>query len=218
MTIAPELDGAEAVIARASALGVRCSAGHSRLAQPAFDRAIGAGIRSVTHLFNAMPPIDHHAPSIATLALTDDRITAELIADGLHVDPAVLRLVARVKGWQGIALITDSIAAAGMPDGRYHYEEQDIVVAGRAARLDDGRLAGSIIDLASAVRTLADASDLRWHEALGSATIVPARVQGLDDEIGSLTVGHRADIAAFDPDRRVAWTMVGGAVVHARSN
>ena len=216
VTLAPELDGQRDVIAAARARGVLCSAGHSTASEIEMAEAIDRGVTSLTHMFNAMPALHHREPGIVGVGLTEPRLTAELIGDGVHVHPTVVRLLLEAKGWAGVALITDSIAAAGLPDGRSHYEGQDVIVANGEARLADGTLAGSTLTLDVAVDNVARFTGIPWVEALASASLVPARLLGLDDRKGRVAVGYDADLVGFDADRGVRWTMVGGTVVHER--
>lgn len=213
LTLAPELPGMDVVLSLARQLGIRPSAGHSEATADEMEVAIANGVDSVTHTFNAMPGLHHREPGLVGTALTDDRVIAELVPDGVHVSRTVMRLLARSRGWEGIALVTDSIGAAGLPDGAYDLEEQRIIVRGAEARLADGTLAGSTLTLDDGVRRFAAATGLDWHQAHASASLVPSRLLGLASRMGRVAVGHDADLAAFDAGRRVAWTMVGGVVL-----
>jgi N-acetylglucosamine-6-phosphate deacetylase len=210
MTLAPEVPGADAVIEMAIANDVVCSVGHSVATGDELSRAVDAGVRSVTHVFNAMAPFHHRRPGLVGAVLTEPRLITEVIADGIHVHPTALRLLARVKGAESIALVTDSIAAAGLPDGGYLFEEQRVTVADGAARLDAGTLAGSTLTLDRAVANFARWADIAWEDAVVSATIVPARLLGLQGQRGEIAVGRNADLAAFDADHELVWTMVAG--------
>ncbi len=210
MTLAPEVPGADAVIERALEHGVTCSAGHSVATADEATRAADAGVRGVTHLFNAMAPFHHREPGLVGIALTDPRLVCEVVADGVHVDPTAVRLAARMKGAAGIALITDSIAATGLPDGDYEIEDQHVTVSGGQVRLSDGTLAGSTLTLDRAVANVARWTGTPWTDVVRSATEVPAALLGLGAERGRISVGRAADLAAFDADHRLLWTMVGG--------
>ena len=192
-----------------------CSAGHSVASAEQATRAVDAGVRSVTHLFNGMAPFHHREPGLVGVALTDRRLVCEVIADGVHVHPAAVRLVAQAKGVSGIALVSDSISATGLPDGEYELEEQHVTVADGSVRLDDGTLAGSTLTLDRAVANLARWADVPFEEAVRSATEVPARLLGLDADHGTIAIGRVADLAAFDRGHRLLWTMVGGEVYPA---
>lgn len=210
MTVAPE--DSVGVIALAVENGVVCSAGHSVASAEQTTRAVDAGVRSVTHLFNGMAPFHHREPGLIGVALTDDRLVCEVIADGVHVHPTAIRLVARAKGVRGIALVSDSISATGLPAGEYELEEQRVTVADGAVRLADGTLAGSTLTLDRAVANFARWADVPWEQAVRSATEVPARLLGLGASHGTIAVGRNADLAAFDDRHRLLWTMVGGEV------
>lgn len=214
ITIAPEVAGAELLLDVALAAGVVVAIGHSAAPYEVAERAIAGGARNVTHLYNAMPSLHHRDPGLIGAALTDDRVTVELIADGIHVDPVVLALTVRCAGRHRVLLVSDSIAAAGLPDGSYRFEEQTVVVADGSARLPDGRLAGSSLTLDRAVSRLAGAAELTWEAALGCATDVPARLLGIDRRRGRVAPGHAADLVGFDAAGGVRWTMVGGRVVY----
>jgi len=214
MTLAPEMPGMDVLLEVARQLGIVCSAGHSEASAAEMQMAIAAGVNSVTHTFNAMPQLHHRGPGLVGTALTDQNVVAELVPDGVHVDPLVMRLLACARGWAGVALVTDSIAAAGLPDGAYTFEEQRITVQGGEARLTDGTLAGSTLTLDEGVRRFSQAAGMPWHEAHASASLVPARVLGLAHEVGEVAIGNVADLVAFDSQRRVVWTMVGGDVVY----
>lgn len=216
ITVAPELDGADEVVRVARASGVVVALGHSSVDAAGTVAAIEMGATCVTHLFNAMPPLHHREPGLVGVALTDDRLVVELIADGVHIHPTVLALAQRVAGSERIALVTDSIAATGLEDGHYRFEEQEIIVADGVARLEDGTLAGSTLALDAAVRNFAAATAISWSEAVLSASAVPARLLGMSDRIGSIAPGLAADLTAFDEDGTVRWTMVAGRVVHQR--
>lgn len=210
VTIAPEAPGAVAVIDLALLHGVTCSIGHSVATADQVTRAVDAGARSVTHLFNAMAPFHHREPGLVGTALTDDRLVCEVVADGVHVHPAAVRLAVRAKGVAGIALVTDSIAATGLPDGHYELEDQLVTVTEGAARLADGTLAGSVLTLDRAVENLATWAGIPWIDAVRAATEVPAALIGMAAERGTISVGRAADLAAFDADHHLQWTMVGG--------
>jgi N-acetylglucosamine-6-phosphate deacetylase len=179
VTLAPELPGALDVVRQLTLNGVVVSAGHSAAT---FDEAVAgfdAGIRAVTHLFNAMAPLDRREPGLVGAALADDRITIGLITDGLHVHPALVAVVRRAVGADRLAVVSDAIAALGMPPGAYRLAGRDVVVDETSARLPDGGLAGSVIGLDEAVRNLADFAGVELADAARAATVVPARLMRL---------------------------------------
>lgn len=213
LTLAPELDGAPALIRHALANGIVCAAGHSAATWEETLAAIDAGVRHVTHTFNAMTPLHHRDPGLLGAALADDRLTAEIIVDGIHVHPAAVRLLARAKRAGGAVLITDSIGAAGFPDGEYSSEGMALHVQGGAARLDDGTLAGSLLTMERGVANLVAFGAATLEEAFAIGSLNPARVLGLDSSKGRIAPAMDADLIAIDDGMRVHWTMVGGEIV-----
>lgn len=179
VTLAPELPRALEVVAALADRGVVVSIGHSEASHDEARSAFDAGARFVTHLFNAMPPLGHREPGIVGAALADERITLGLIPDGLHVHPTVVRLAWRLVGPTRLAVVSDAIAALGMPPGRYRLAGREVVVDERSARLPDGVLAGSVLPLDAAVRNLATFAGIDVAEARRAATDVPARLLGL---------------------------------------
>jgi len=213
ITLAPEVAGQHDVIRAAGRAGITCSAGHSAATETQMLEAIELGVGAVTHMFNAMPPMHHRDPGIVGVALTDPRLVAELIADGVHVHPRIIELLNVAKTPQRIALVTDSIAATGLSDGDYHFEERPITVHNRQARLADGTLAGSTLTLDDAVANFAAYAGISWDDAVVSATTTPARLLGIDDRKGRLDVGYDADLVGWSPGHRVRWTIVRGRPV-----
>jgi N-acetylglucosamine-6-phosphate deacetylase len=209
LTIAPEIDGAVETIAEAVKLGIHISMGHSNATLAEANLGIAAGARHATHTFNAMRPLDHREPGILGAVLCDDRLTADLIADGLHVDPAVIRIFLRAKGKDGAILITDAISATGMPDGRYKLGGFEVEVKGDRCDLD-GKLAGSVLTLDRAVRNVMKFVPCHLVDALRLATVNPARVIGISDTHGTLAAGRIADIVVLTPAGEVVATMAAG--------
>jgi N-acetylglucosamine-6-phosphate deacetylase len=208
MTIAPELEGAAEVIAEAARLGICVSLGHSDADFEAAERGIAAGARHATHTFNAMRPLDHRGPGILGAVLTDSRLSADIIADGVHLDPAIVKLVAQAKGLEQTVLITDATAATGMPDGRYHLGSLEVEVKdGRC--MADGKLAGSVLTMDKAVRNLARFAGWSLSQAVTAASRNPARVAGLANK-GVLAAGADADFVVLNPTGEVLRTFVGG--------
>lgn len=216
MAIAPEMPGATDVIRAARRAGATLATGHSQATAVEVTAALELGVTGVTHLFNGMPPLHHRDPGIVGVALSEPRITVELIADGVHVDPVAMGVVAAAKGWAGVALITDSVAAAGQPDGTYQLEGQEVIVRDGQACLADGTIAGGTGSLDEGVRRFSTAARIPWEAAVGSASLVPARVLGIDHRLGHIGPGADADLVAWDVDRHVVWTMVGGRIVYER--
>ena len=211
MTIAPELPGAGEVIKEAARRGVCVSIGHSDADLDAARAGVAAGARHATHTFNAMRPFGHRDPGILGEVLTDSRLSADIIADGIHVDPVVVKLFLDAKGPDNAVLITDATAATGMPDGRYRLGSVEFEVKGGRC-LADGRLAGSVLTMDRAVRNVAQFAQWNLPRTLRLATLNPARVAGLKD-VGQVKAGARADLVALSPSGEIRNTMIGGAGV-----
>lgn len=209
ITVAPELEGAEEFIAYATSLGVRISLGHSN-AETAIARAgVAAGAVSATHTFNAMRPLDHRNPGILGVALTEESLFAEIICDGIHVDPSLVKLYWKAKGPERAILVTDAMSATGMPDGNYMLGGFPVQVAnGRAT--SDGVLAGSVLTLDRAVRNFAEFTGAPLAQVAALAGRNPARMTGLDNEVGVLAPGRRADITVLDAKGAVVATILNG--------
>lgn len=211
MTIAPELEGAREVIAEAARRGVCVSMGHSDADLPQAQAGVEAGIRHATHTFNAMRPLDHRDPGIIAEALMDERLTAEIIADGIHVDPLMVRLFLRAKGQENSVLVTDATAATGMPNGRYRLGSLEVEVKdGRCLR--DGRLAGSVLTMDKAVRNIMKFANWSLQQSVRLATFNPARATSLQGKAGTLVEGGVADIVALNTNGEVVKTIVRGHV------
>jgi N-acetylglucosamine-6-phosphate deacetylase len=211
MTIAPEIDGALDLIAEAARRGVCVSLGHSDAELPSAQAGIRAGARHATHTFNAMRALDHRDPGILGAVLTSPEVTADIIVDGIHVNPVIVELFLKAKGIEGAVLITDAMSATGMPDGTYMLGGLEVHVKdGRCE--SGGRLAGSVLTLDRAVRNTAEFAKISLQNAIRLATLNPARVLGIDKRKGTLSVGADADVAVFTPAGEVIRTIVGGIV------
>jgi N-acetylglucosamine-6-phosphate deacetylase len=211
ITIAPELPGAMEVIAKAARRGVCVSIGHSDAEMPVARAAVEAGARHATHTFNAMRPLDHRDPGIIAEVLTDDRITADIIADGIHLSPAVVQIFLRAKGIERAVLITDAISATGMPDGRYQLGPMLVDVKDGKCTMD-GKLAGSVLTMDRAVRNVTAFAGWNLRDAVRTATLNPARVVGLGRQCGQLIAGAEANFAVLSPAGEVKAAIVGGQV------
>ncbi|GAA1400610.1 amidohydrolase family protein [Pseudonocardia kongjuensis] len=230
MTLAPETPRYPELLAVLAGYGALPSIGHTdadaRATAAAIRRAGGAPM-SATHLFNAMPPVHHRAPGPVTACLAAaarGELVVELIADGVHLSPDTVSAVFDLIGPDRIALVTDAMAAAGMPDGRYRLGTMDVRVADRVARLaaagggTGGRaIAGGTARMIDVLRSTVTGSGVPLAAAVTAATRTPARLLGLDHEIGSLAAGHRADVLVTDPALRPAEVLRCGATVTGRS-
>jgi N-acetylglucosamine-6-phosphate deacetylase len=212
ITIAPELPGAEEVIRKASKRGVCVSLGHSNALAAETQAAIVAGAAHVTHTFNAMRPLDHREPGILGVALSDPRLTADIIADGVHLTPEILRLFLACKKEEGAVLISDGISATGMGDGKFMLGTIEVEVRGMECRAG-GKLAGSVLTLDRAVRNVMQFAQWKLERAVRLATLNPACALGIADRKGSLATGKDADIVVLTPRGEVITTIVGGVGV-----
>ena len=209
LTIAPEINGAMEVIPEAARRGVCVSIGHSDAEMPIAKDAVNAGARHATHTFNAMRPLDHRDPGIIAEVLTDDRMTADLIVDGIHVAPSVVKIFLQTKGLDRAVLITDAMSAAGMPDGRYQLGPIEVDVKDGKATAN-GSLAGSVLTMDRAVRNVTQFSDWKLRDAVRAATLNPARAVGMSADFGVLAVGAYADFTVLNSSGEVMKTVVGG--------
>jgi N-acetylglucosamine-6-phosphate deacetylase len=214
VTLAPELPGALELIAVLAARGIVVSIGHTAATAAEAQAGFDAGARFVTHLFNAMPGLDHREPGPVGAALADPRVTVGLIPDGLHVDPLVVDVAWRRAGPGRLAVVTDAIAALGMSPGSYHLGTMDVVVDASSARLADGRLAGSLLTLDRAVRNLRAFTGASVADVIGAVTSTPARLLGLAATHGELRPGVAADVVLLTPELEVAATVIRGRVAH----
>ena len=222
ITVAPELPGADAVIRAATEAGVIAAAGHTDASAEVTVAAIEAGISHATHLFNGMRPLGHRDPGPAG-ALLDHEVTCEVVADGIHLHDITIRLVARAAGRGHLVLITDAMAAAGMPDGDYRLGPQAVTVAGGVARLAvpgapggaaaTGSIAGSTATMASVVRHALTAVGLPAPDVAAAASGTPARRLGLAAEAGALRPGLAADVVLLDEDSELTTVIARGQVV-----
>lgn len=210
VTIAPELPGALEAIRQIVDSGAIAAVGHTGADANMARAAVDAGATVATHLFNAMPPLLHRDSGPVGVLLADERVTAEVIADGVHVDPEIIALVLAAAAG-GAAVITDAMAGAGAPDGRYRIGHLDVVVTDGVARLKDGgSLAGSTLLMDSAVRRSIRLAGRTLMEASEAASLAPARALGLADR-GRVDVGMRADLVALDDELQVTGVMRAGA-------
>ena len=210
MTIAPELPNALDVIVRAASLGVRVSLGHSDADAAAAKAGVKAGATTATHTYNAMRNFDHKASGLVGEVLTNDHLFAELICDGFHVDPAAVEIYWRCKGADRAILITDAMIAAGMPDGVYKLGELDVRVKDGKCILDENTLAGSTLTLDRGVRNFAAFTDAGIDVVSRLASRNPARMMGLESEVGALAVGRAADITVLTAQHEVVETFLQG--------
>jgi N-acetylglucosamine-6-phosphate deacetylase len=209
MTMAPELPGAVELVAHASARGVRVSLGHSDATSAETRAAIAAGAASATHTFNAMRPLDHREPGILGTVLTTDSLYAELICDGIHTAPELVKLWWRAKGPERAILVTDAMSAAGMPDGEYHLGGFAVQVANGKA-MARGVLAGSVLTLDRALTNFLEFTGADLEQGLRLLSTNPATMTGFQDRAGSLAVGQKANLVAVDGAGKLLASFVNG--------
>lgn len=209
--IAPECDGADEFIANASKL-CRVSIAHTDADYETARASFEKGITHVTHLFNAMPGFGHREPGTVGAVFDDERVMAELICDGFHIHPAVLRTAFRVLGEDRTVIVSDSMRAAGLPDGIYDLGGQQVRVLNGQARLADGTIAGSTTNVYEEVKNLIRFG-VPFRQVIKSATINPAKAIGEDDKIGSIDVGKDADLVVLDNDMNIKLVVVQGKIV-----
>lgn len=217
-TIAPEVEGNMDCIREMSEQGdVLISMGHTAADYEQATAAIEAGVRHVTHLFNAQTPLAHRDPGVVGAALLDDRVSCELIADMFHVHRGLFSMVARQKGDQ-LVLVTDCTRAGGLEDGEYMLGGQTIYVKGIECRLADGTIAGSVLKLNEAVRNMARQTGLPLNQVVNMASLSPAKRIGIDGSKGSLETGKDADIVIVDEQFNVQETILGGKTIYQGGN
>ncbi len=209
MTVAPELPKAEWLIAEAARRGVCISLGHSDATYEQALSGIAAGGRHATHSFNAMRALDHRNPGILGAVLGDDRLTADIIADGIHVHPSVVKTFLEAKGEERAVLITDALSATGMGDGKFQLGSFEFEVHGQTCT-HNGVLAGSVLTLDRAVRNVMQFAGWPLARAVRLATINPARAAGVAGRKGVIAAGADADIVVLTPAGEVVQTFVRG--------
>jgi len=214
ITLAPEIPENKALIAFARANGAAAVVGHSAATYEELAEAVKLGLNHATHTFNQMEGLHHRKPGTVGGVLLLDEIYAEFIADGIHLHPAVVDMIVRLKGPDKALLITDAIRGAGMPDGEYELGGQQIVVKEGAVRLADDTLAGSALTMDRAVHNVREFTRAPLKECIQMATLTPARSIGVNHCKGSLEPGKDADVVILDRDLKVVTTMVMGEVVH----
>jgi N-acetylglucosamine-6-phosphate deacetylase len=216
VTLAPELDGGLDLVRWLGARGHRASLGHSGATYEESLAAIAAGARQATHLFNRMPPLDHRAPGLAGAILQTDEVAAELICDGFHVHPALVRMAIAAKRPSRVMAITDATAAAGLPVGRRAMLGGRAITATEStAVLDDGTIAGSVLTMDRAFQTLVGRIGLPLVDASALCSTTPARELGLVGH-GVLAQDAVADLVVLDAHFNVIQTYIGGQLVYNR--
>ncbi|HEX6509023.1 MAG TPA: N-acetylglucosamine-6-phosphate deacetylase [Chloroflexota bacterium] len=210
VSLAPEMPGADRLIRLLRNEGIEVSIAHTGATYEQVLAAVQLGATHVTHCFNAMTGLHHRKPGVAGGAMLSDDLYAELIADGIHVHPAVMRLLIRVKGRERVMLVTDSMSAADMLDGRYEFGGHEVTVRDGVARLADGTLASSTLTMEAAVRNLVRLCQIPLVDAVYMASTTPADAMGLGRHKGKLIAGYDADLAILDAALQPVATWVEG--------
>jgi len=212
MTVAPEIEGGVELVRELTRRGWIVCLGHTLADFDLLDQAFAAGARHMTHFMNAMAPLHQRAPGPIGWGLSRDDVTCDFIADGIHLDRHMLRLLLKLKRADRLSLISDAVAAAGMGDGAYEIWGETITVRNGRTSNAHGTIAGSVITMLDAVRMMLSvgASEL---EVAKMAASNPARLLGIDQDCGSIEEGKRADLVALDVDGNVVLTMIAGSIV-----
>ena len=209
VSAALELNEDGEFLRRALALGATVSLGHTDADYNTAVALIGKGVTALTHTFNAMPPLHHRDGGVVAAGLLSDTALCEMICDGFHISPHMVKLAYRLAG-ERLVLITDSMEATGCPDGEYQIAGNPVTVKDGKARTHDGAIAGSTLTMWQAVTNLSDYAGIPFEDALYAATMAPALEIGLEDEIGSLELGKRADLLVLDNWLTIGRVMCGG--------
>lgn len=214
VTLAPETEGAMDFI-DAVKDEVVISIGHTEADYDIASEAFERGARHVTHLFNAMPPFSHRAPGVVGAAADHEEVCVEMICDGIHLHPSVIRTAFKMYGPERICLISDTMMAVGLEDGDYSLGGQDVTVKGKLATLADGTIAGSATNLMDCMKT-AISFGISLEDAVQAAAVTPAKVIGAFDRIGSLETGKLANIVLLDRDLELQYVFIQGKKVFDR--
>lgn len=214
VTLAPELPGAIELVAGLTRRGIVVSAGHSLASFEQAQVGFQAGIRYATHLFNAMSPLMQFDPGLPGAILSEAGLRFGLIPDGIHVHPALVNLVWKLTGAGRMTLVSDAMAALGMPPGKYVLGDLEVIVDETSARLLNGVLAGSILDHPQALRNLIAFTGCSLEDALTCLTTTPAALLGIDQSVGQIAPGYTADLVLMDPGLHVIQTIIAGKVVY----
>ncbi len=217
VTIAPEQPEALEAIAWLKERDVIVSAGHTGATFAQATEAVDAGVRHFTHCFNAMTGLHHREPGVVGAAMYHEQLSTELIADGIHVHPAVMKILYRVKTPERLALVSDSMRAAAMGEGTYDLGGQEVHVQDNQAKLADGTLAGSILTLNRAVGNMVTLSGVSLPDAVEMASLTPASILGYGERKGRLAAGYDADITVLNTQFDVTMTFVAGKEVYHQS-
>ena len=213
LTIAPELLGAMPCIDAARSLGMVVSIGHTDATYEQARAAVAHGAHHATHVYNAMRPFTHRDPGVIGAVLTTPEVTAELIADGIHVDEIAMKVLLQAKGANGVVLISDGVSATGMPDGKYMLGGLEVTVSGGVCRNSEGKLAGSTLTLDRSLRNVVKLG-IPFVDAVRMLTVNPATLLGIEFKKGALRTGADADIVLLDDSFEITQVWARGFPVH----
>ena len=211
VTFAPEIDGAWSLLEKFRHQAL-FSIGHTDATYAQTLEAVQRGARHVTHLFNAMPPLQHRDPGVVGAAMVSPECTVEMIADGVHLHPVILQTFARLMP-ERIVLVTDAIRAAGMPEGRYKLYGYEVEVVDGAARLPSGALAGSTLTMLGALQNMVELAGLKLEQVVPAATEIPARLLRLEKRKGKIEIGYDADLVVISPRFEIQRVFLGGTEI-----
>jgi len=212
VTIAPELPGGMELLSYLKEMGVIIAVAHSDATYEEAKLAFDAGASHVTHCFNGMRPIHHRDPGLVAAAFEADHVSIQAIVDGIHLHPAIVRLMHRIKGPDNMVLITDALQAMGLGDGSYLFGGHQVTVTNGVARLEDGTLASSVVTMNEALR-LTTETGISLMDAIQMASTTPARILGMDHTTGTIKTGLDADLVLLNEHFQVEWTMIKGKVI-----
>jgi N-acetylglucosamine-6-phosphate deacetylase len=213
VTIAPELEHSLDLIKYLHATSVIASLGHSNATYEQALKAIAAGGSQATHVFNGMRGIHHREPGIVTALLLSDKIRTEVIADGIHLHPAILQLIYKLKGADKIILVTDGVRAKYLKDGIYEFGGAEVIIKDNVAKLADGTLAGSVLRMDQALRNMLQFTDCNLKDAIKMIAENPAKQLNIFDRKGSIMVGKDADLVILDENFQVRKTIINGQIL-----
>ena len=214
VTMAPELENADLIAKAFREANVIVALGHSNTDFDTASNALKGNFSHVTHTFNAQSSFNHRKPGVIGAVLASDHVTAELIADNVHVHPGAMKILYRCLGKDRITLITDAMPGAGLPDGNYNLVGQEVIVKDGCAKLTDGTIAGSTARLIDCVANIHHDLDVSLNDAFQIATHNPAKVLGLQDRLGAIEKGMDADIIVFDEKFNMRFVLVQGDIVY----
>ncbi|MBM7624583.1 N-acetylglucosamine-6-phosphate deacetylase [Sporohalobacter salinus] len=212
--LAPEKENSLKLIKFLSQNGIEVSLGHTNASYEETEAAVNSGAKLAVHAFNGMKGLHHRKPGVVGSVLSNDQLNAELIADNIHVHQAVMKILYNCKGKDGICLISDCMRAGGLEDGEYTLGELDITVKDSIARTKSGSLAGSTLRLIDAVKNIVELVGVDLSAAIQMAALNPARLLGLDEQLGSIKEGKKANLAVIDEDYEVMMTIINGELVY----